>query len=118
MLSEIIDMMYTIGPIPMEGEEFLRVLRFAGNRVDKKRRDSKSGDKALKKEEQYKDNGENKIKNEIAKQENNYKKHEESKIQKRDLKKKCELKFESVKEALKGISKEMITNHKDAKDNC
>jgi hypothetical protein len=63
MPSEIVDMMYTIGPIPMEAEEFLRVLELAGKRVEEKRRDSKSGDKAPKQEEKHKDNKENKIKN-------------------------------------------------------
>jgi hypothetical protein len=36
MPSEIVDMMYTIGPIPMEDEEFLRVLELAGKRWKKK----------------------------------------------------------------------------------
>jgi hypothetical protein len=63
MPSEIVDMMYTIGPIPLEDEEFLRVLELAGKRVEEKRRDSKSGDKTPNKEEKHKDNTENKIKN-------------------------------------------------------
>jgi hypothetical protein len=62
MLSEIVDMMFTIGPITMEDEESLRVFEFAGKIVEDKRRDSKSGDKAPKKEEQYKDNNANNIK--------------------------------------------------------
>jgi hypothetical protein len=62
MLSEIVELMYTIGPIPIEDEEFLRVLELARTRVEQKRRDSKSGDKAPKKEEKHKDNKENKIK--------------------------------------------------------
>jgi hypothetical protein len=56
MRSEIVNMMYTIGPILMEDKEFLRVLELAGKRVEEKRRDSKSGEKAPKKEEKYKDN--------------------------------------------------------------
>jgi hypothetical protein len=54
MPSNIVDMMYMIGPIPMEDEEFLRVLELAGKRVEEKRRDSKSGDKAPKKNKNIK----------------------------------------------------------------
>jgi hypothetical protein len=118
MPSEIVDIMYTISPIPMEDKEFLRVLELPGTRVEEKRRDSKSADKAPKKEEKHKDNKENKIKNKKDKKEKNYKNNEGSKIQKRDSKKKQEFKFENVKEASKGMSKEMITKHKDAKANC
>jgi hypothetical protein len=118
MPSEIVDMMYTIGPIPTEDEEFLRVLELAGKRVEEKRSDSKSGDKAPKKEEKHKDNKENKITNKNEKNEKNYKNNEGSKIQKRDSKKKREFKLENVKEALNGMSEEMFTKHKDAKANC
>jgi hypothetical protein len=118
MPSEIVDMMYMIGPIPMEDEEFLRVLELAGKRVEEKRSDSKSGDKAPKKEEKHIDNKENKRKNNKEKKEKNYKNNEASKIEKRDSKKKREFKFENVKEALKGMSEEIITKHKDAKANC
>jgi hypothetical protein len=34
------------------------------------------------------------------------------------LKKKHEFKFENIKEALKGMSEEMITKHKDTQANC
>jgi hypothetical protein len=34
MPSEIVDMIYTIGPNPMEDAEFLRVLELAGKRVE------------------------------------------------------------------------------------
>jgi hypothetical protein len=34
------------------------------------------------------------------------------------VKKKREIKFENIKEALKGISEEMITKHKLAQTNC
>jgi hypothetical protein len=44
MLSEIIDMIYMIGPMPIEDEEFLRVLQLASKRVKEKKRDHKTGD--------------------------------------------------------------------------
>jgi hypothetical protein len=40
------------------------------------------------------------------------------KVQKKDQKKKRDYKFENVKEALKGMSEDMITKYKDAKANC
>jgi hypothetical protein len=55
MPSEIVDRRYTIGPLTMEDKEFLRVLELAGKRVEEKRRDSKSGDKAPKIQEKHKD---------------------------------------------------------------
>jgi hypothetical protein len=55
MPSDIVDMMYTIGPIPMEAVQFLRVVDLAANRVNEKRRHSKSSDKASNTEEKYKD---------------------------------------------------------------
>jgi hypothetical protein len=60
--SEIVDMMYTIGPIPMEDEKLLKVSELAGKRVEATRRDSKSGDKATKKEQIHKDIKATKIK--------------------------------------------------------
>jgi hypothetical protein len=54
MPSEVVDMINTLGPIPMEDDEFLRVLELAGKRVEEKRRDSKLGDKALKKKKNIK----------------------------------------------------------------
>jgi hypothetical protein len=115
--SEIVDMMYTIGPFPIEDKEFLSVLELARKSVEENRRDSKSGDKAPKTEEKYKDYKEKKIKNKKEKIEKNYKNNEGSKIQKRDSKKKHEFKFENVKEALKGMSEEMIAKHKEGKAN-
>jgi hypothetical protein len=113
----MVDMIYMIGSIPMEDDEFLTVLESARQTVEEKRRDSKSGDKAPKKNQIPKDNKENKTKNKKEKKEKNYKNNEGSKIQKRDLKKKSDFKFENVKEALKGMSMEKITKHKDAKAN-
>jgi hypothetical protein len=55
MRSEIVNMMYTIGPILIEDEDFLRVTESARKRVEEKRRESTSGEKAPKKEENYKD---------------------------------------------------------------
>jgi hypothetical protein len=86
--------------------------------VEEKRWDSKSGDKASKKEEKDKDNKENKIKYKKEKKEKNYKNNEGSKIQTRESKKKLEFKFENMKQGLKGMSEEMITNHKGTKANC
>jgi hypothetical protein len=43
MPSEIVDMMYTMGPIPMEDEEFLRVLERAGKRIEQKKRSHAKG---------------------------------------------------------------------------
>jgi hypothetical protein len=51
MVSDIVDMMYTIGAIHIEDKEFLRVLELAEKRVEEKRRDSMTGDKAPKMEE-------------------------------------------------------------------
>jgi hypothetical protein len=110
--------MYTLSPMPMENEEFLRVLELAGKRVEDKRRDSKSGNKAPKKEETHKDTKETKIKNKKEKKEKNYKNNEGSKMHKRESKKKSEFKFENVNETLKGMSEEMITKHKDTNANC
>jgi hypothetical protein len=44
MPLEIVDMMYTIGPMPIEDEEFLRVLESPGKRVEEKKCDYKSGE--------------------------------------------------------------------------
>jgi hypothetical protein len=91
--------------------------RVEEKRVEEKRVESKSGDKAPKKEEKYKDNKENKTENKKDQKQITYKNNEGSKIQKRDLKKNHEFKFENVKEALNGMSEEMISMHKDAKAN-
>jgi hypothetical protein len=47
--------MYTIGPILIEYEDYLRVTESARKRVEEKRRESTSGEKAPKKEENSKD---------------------------------------------------------------
>jgi hypothetical protein len=88
MPSANLDMMYTIGPIPMEDEVCLRVSELAGQRVEQKTKNSKSGNKALKKQQKYKDNQENKIKNNKGKKEKNDRNNEGSKIQTRESKKK------------------------------
>jgi hypothetical protein len=50
MPSELVDMMYTIVPIPIEDKEFLRLLELARKKVHKTTRMSKSGDEAPKNE--------------------------------------------------------------------
>jgi hypothetical protein len=44
MPSESVDMMYTIGPMPMEDESFLRALELAGKYVEGKKCDHMTGD--------------------------------------------------------------------------
>jgi hypothetical protein len=55
MQGEIVDMIYTNEPIYIENHEFFRLLELAGKTVEEKIRNSKSGDKAAKKEENHKD---------------------------------------------------------------
>jgi hypothetical protein len=78
------DMMYMIGPIPMENKQFLSVLELGEKRVENKRWDSKSGDKDPKNEENHKDKNKNRIKTEKANKEKNHKSNEGSKTQKED----------------------------------
>jgi hypothetical protein len=120
MPSEIVDMMYTIGPMPMEDEEFLRVLEVAGKCVEEKKRDHKTGDS-----NSYKNNDEKSEKKEKKHNKDKKEKHEKKEklknnetVQKKDQKKKRDYKFETVKEGLKGMCEDMITKHKDAKANC
>jgi hypothetical protein len=117
MPSEIGNMMYMISPISLEDEVFLKVAELSGKRVEDTRRDSKSSDKAHKKEEKYKNIKENKIQNKNTKNETTYKNNERSKNQKKDLKKKHKDKFENMKEALTGMSEERVSQHKDAMAN-
>jgi hypothetical protein len=73
MPTEIVDIIYMIGTGSMEDEQFLNVLDLPGKKVEETREDSKSGDKATKKEETHIDNKDNKIKNKRKKKEKNYK---------------------------------------------
>jgi glycerol-3-phosphate cytidylyltransferase-like family protein len=52
-----------------------------------------------------------------VKKDKNYNNKEGSKIQKRESRKKLVFKFETVKEALKGLKEEMYTKHEDAEAN-
>jgi hypothetical protein len=44
MPLEIVDMIYMIGPMPMEDEEFLRVLELASKCIEEKEHDHMTGD--------------------------------------------------------------------------
>jgi hypothetical protein len=120
MPSEIVDMMYTMGPIPMEDEEFLRVLERVGKCIEQKKRSHAKGNssshKSYSDEKSKKEFKENKEKKD--KKEKNYINNENNRIQKKDQKKKRDFKFGSIKEALKGIDEELIAKHKEAKANC
>jgi hypothetical protein len=74
MPSDVIDMMFTIGPLPMEDDEFLQVLEIAGQRIEEKRRDHKNGDSRSHKQYSQDKN----------------KKYKQDKIEKRDKKYKNE----------------------------
>jgi hypothetical protein len=47
MPSEIMDMMYTIGPMPIEDEEFLRVLGRACKRIEQQKRTHAKGNSSF-----------------------------------------------------------------------
>jgi hypothetical protein len=120
MPSEIVDMIYTIGPMPMEDEEFLRVRELASKCVGEKKRDHKTGDS-----KSYKNNDQKSEKKDKKHKKDNHEKSEKEEkfknkdtVQKKDQKKKRDYKFEIVKEALQGRSEDMITKHKDTKANC
>jgi hypothetical protein len=122
MLSEIVDIIYTMGPLPMEDDEFLRVLELAGKRVEEKKRDAKISDTKINKQHSEENKKEHKKdkkdkKENKDKKEKNYKNNENNKISKKENKKKRDFKFANVKEALQGISEELITKHKEAKAN-
>jgi hypothetical protein len=63
MPSEIVDMIIHNWSYPYGGQGVFKYLELAEIRVEEKRRHSKSGDKAPKKEEKHKDPKDNKIKN-------------------------------------------------------
>jgi hypothetical protein len=120
MPSEIVNMMYMIGPMPIEEEEFLRVPELAGKRVEEKNREHKTGDS-----KSYKNNDKMCEKNDKKHKKDNHEKREKiekfknkDKVQNKDQKKKRDYKFDNVKEALKGLFGDMITKHTDAKANC
>jgi hypothetical protein len=73
MPSEIVDMMYTIGPMPIEDEEFLRVLELAGKYVEEKKRNHKTGDS-----KSYKNNDEK-----LEKKDKKHKKDNHEKMEKK-----------------------------------
>jgi hypothetical protein len=118
LVLEMGHMMDTIGPIPIEDEGFLKVLELARKPVDEKRRHSKSGDKAPKKEDIYKNNKENKIKVKKEKKRTTIRIMRRVKSKKESRRKNASINFENMKDALKGMSKKMITKHKDTKANC
>jgi hypothetical protein len=60
MPSEIVDMMSTIGPLPMEDEEFLRVLELAGKCIEENKRNHTSGNSKSYKNNEEKSEKQNK----------------------------------------------------------
>jgi hypothetical protein len=118
--SEIIDMIYTIRPILMEDEEFLRVLERAAKCIEQEKRSypkaNSSSHKSFSNAQSKNKIKENKEKHE--KRDKNYINNENNKIQKKDHKKNRQLKFGRIKDALKGIDIELIATNTEAKANC
>jgi hypothetical protein len=121
MPSDIIDMMYSIGPLPMDDNEFLRVLEIAGKRIEEKRRDHENGDsKTHKQHSEDKNKKDKKTEKRDKKNKNGkgFKNTDKNKIYKKDDRKKKDFKFATVKAALEGMTEDMIKKHIDVKANC
>jgi hypothetical protein len=120
MPSEIVDMMYTMGPIPIEDQECLRVLERVGNRIEQQKRSQAKGNSSSHKSYSYENSKKEFKKNKAKKdkKEKNYINNEKNRIQKKVQKKKRDFKFGSIKEALKGIDEELIAKHNEVKVNC
>jgi hypothetical protein len=111
--------MYMLGPIPEDDDAFLQVVELAGKRIEEMKRYAKASNfgeakpqKTTAEKEKvinkYKDNRNEKKKEETYK---NNKKQEKDKKPK-------EKKYGPTKDALKGISEELIQKHKSAGTSC
>jgi hypothetical protein len=120
MPSDIVDMGFTMEPVPMEDQEFLRVLEKAGNRIEQKKlshtKENSSSHKSYTDEKSQKEFKENKEKKD--QRGGGYITNENNRIQKKDQKKKRDFKFGNIKEAFEGRDEELIAKHKEGKANC
>jgi hypothetical protein len=120
MPPEIMDMMYTIRPIPMEDKEFLRELEKTGKRIEQRKRIHAKGNSSSRKscsdEKSNNEFKENKQKKD--KKERHYINNENNSTQEKYQKTKRDFKFGIIKEAVKGIDEELIAKYKEEKANC
>jgi hypothetical protein len=119
LADDIINMMYMLGPIPEDDDAFLQVVELAGKRIEEMKRRAKArnfGEAKPQKNttETEKVINKNKDNRKEKKKEETYK---NNKKEEKDKKPK-EKKYASTKEALKGISEELIQKHKSAGTSC
>jgi hypothetical protein len=119
LADNIIYMMYMLGPIPEDDDGFLQVIELAGKRIEKMKRCAKAchfGEAKPQKNttEKAKVINKNKDNRQEKKMEETYKNNKKAEKDKKPK----ENKYASTKEALKGISGELIQKHKSAGASC
>jgi hypothetical protein len=118
--DEIVDMIFTVGPIPTEDIEFLRVLEMVGKRVEEKKclRRTKDRDSKPHKDNPHhtnvKDKDQQKRKDQLKYDMKRDKRNDGIKktIEKKENKQKRHEKFSTTKDALDGIEEKLIKKHK------